>query len=504
MSAADLEESEAELKSLVQDEVSLLRDVIATEDVYIETLRTIVEDYMPLFTATGQNEMKIMKKLAAIIFGATEDVYIYHTNVIYPEIMALRDVDDKSVVGKFTELIVRQQDAFDPYGFYVQGRPASKMLLAYNLGQHRNLKLIDDALQGGNKTRSGLEKLLQEPINRIKEYAKVLAKVISKTPLDDPNIDSLSLAFGTVDLEDEYKAAVTAWAAERIRDCPVELTDLGELLRYDSFQYTKDNGEIKKCCLFFFTDAVIVTTPELYDLPPEEHSKELTFLHHIPLRDCEIIASVESEEKFDMKVLKPDGKSEVYNIWATNKKHRNKWMKRLAKYVTANPQTQITIEPKAIEENAVHPPPADKLITEEPIPVEPKETEKVDYFLLPARGGEAAPIVPEAISEDKTEILPEVFKQSPFAFWKETEEKAKALKGKNPKGGLQFKYGQDKSEEERKARAFKLKESSRFKFWKLKEQEMKEAEKKRNEKMQKKVAMEKNKTPETNKTEKLN
>lgn len=38
-----------------------------------------------------------------------------------------------------------------------------------------------------------------------------------------PEIDLLSDAFAAVDLEEAYKTAVAEWAAERIKDCPVDL-----------------------------------------------------------------------------------------------------------------------------------------------------------------------------------------------------------------------------------------------------------------------------------------
>lgn len=61
------------------------------------------------------------------------------------------------------------------------------------------------------------------------------------------------------------------------------LSKQGQLLRYDSLHYSKDGGDIKQCCVFVYGGSLIITTPELYDLPPEQHSKELTFLHYLPV-----------------------------------------------------------------------------------------------------------------------------------------------------------------------------------------------------------------------------
>ncbi|VDD92187.1 unnamed protein product [Enterobius vermicularis] len=221
------EQTDKEPKSLVQDENSMIREIIATEAAYLECIRVTVEvgllEYMPLFVTSEPNKVKLMKRLQSLVFGAIEDVYVYHTNMIYPDIIVLKDVEDARLAEKFAEAIAEKKDYFDAYGFYVQARPASKMLLAYNLGQHKSLQLIDEALSVANKTREELERVLQEPINRVRKYAKALAKIISKMALDDPEIDLLSDAFAAVDLEEAYKTAVAEWAAERIKDCPVDL-----------------------------------------------------------------------------------------------------------------------------------------------------------------------------------------------------------------------------------------------------------------------------------------
>uniref|UniRef100_A0A0N5AW91 DH domain-containing protein n=1 Tax=Syphacia muris TaxID=451379 RepID=A0A0N5AW91_9BILA len=138
-------------KLLVQSENELLREILDTEDAYVDSLRIIAEEYMPLFDTTDPERTKVMKKFKSLIFGAIEDVYIYHTNIIYPDLIAINKKDEIPSVKKFAEVIANRKDAFDPYAFYVQGRPASKMLLAYNLGQHKSLKLIDAALSSKNK-----------------------------------------------------------------------------------------------------------------------------------------------------------------------------------------------------------------------------------------------------------------------------------------------------------------------------------------------------------------
>lgn len=48
---------------------------------------------MPLFVTSEPNKVKLMKRLQSLVFGAIEDVYVYHTNMIYPDIIVLKELD---------------------------------------------------------------------------------------------------------------------------------------------------------------------------------------------------------------------------------------------------------------------------------------------------------------------------------------------------------------------------------------------------------------------------
>uniref|UniRef100_A0A0N5AW92 DH domain-containing protein n=1 Tax=Syphacia muris TaxID=451379 RepID=A0A0N5AW92_9BILA len=341
------------------------------------------------------------------------------------------------------------------------------------------------------QTREELEKALQEPINRIKLYAKLLARMISKTSLDDPSIDFLSDAFGAVDLEDEYEMAVTAWAAERIKECEVDLREQGDLYRHMTIHFSKNGGDLTLACLFVYDKGLVITTPELYDLPPEHHGKELTFLHYIPLPNCEVITGSKSDDKLDIKVSTSEGGKDLFSFRRNGPQ---------IKFSPASPEGVAAKPIQTLENSPESKSDKDKGL-EGQIQAEPQlEVKAADVLQSNAEDEtEESEKIKENIQEkqlleEEANVVttPRVDRTTLLSFWRTKEEEAKIRKkNQTSRLPLLFKYGKEVGEEERKARAFKLKESSRFKFWKLKEQEMKKMEK------QKTKSREKTKRPET-------
>ncbi|XP_068621192.1 triple functional domain protein-like isoform X2 [Battus philenor] len=319
-----------------------VNELLHTENVYVERLKHVVEDYIPeMFREDIPPSLRGMKP---DIFANIERICRFHAEEFLP---ALRDCEND--LRKLGQCFRRFEQRFNMYVMYSRNnKRATRLVYEHKqFFQAKQLELGD---------RLDLSSYLLEPVQRIPRYKLFLDDLvktytnydnercesdsrISKLSVDSDEtggsngessdsdetpLESLKLA--KIMVECVLTAVDGIMALENIRDCPpyLNLLNQGRLLRQNEF-YAMDSARRRRQLMriFLFDKLVLITAV---------YRKQLTveffiYKDHIPVDDLGITAKEQDLYKFTIWYKKRNLKS--YKLETRDTVIRNSWVEEI-------------------------------------------------------------------------------------------------------------------------------------------------------------------------------
>ncbi|CAK1549778.1 unnamed protein product [Leptosia nina] len=318
-----------------------VNELLHTENVYVERLKHVVDDYIP---EMSKEDIPItLKGMKVDIFANIERICRFHAEEFLP---ALRDCEND--LRKLGQCFRRFEQRFNMYVMYSKNnKRATRLVYEHkHFFQRRQLELGD---------RLDLSSYLLEPVQRIPRYKLFLDDLVKtyinydnercesdsrisklsvdsdetggsngESETDETPLESLKLAKTMI--ECVLTAVDGIMALENIRDCPPQLNLLnqGRLLRQSEF-YAMDNARRRRQLMriFLFDKLVLITTV---------YRKQLTveffiYKDHIPVDDLGITAKEHDQYKFSIWYKKRNLKS--YKLETRDPVVRNGWVEEI-------------------------------------------------------------------------------------------------------------------------------------------------------------------------------
>ncbi|XP_021194747.2 FYVE, RhoGEF and PH domain-containing protein 3 isoform X1 [Helicoverpa armigera] len=316
-----------------------VNELVHTENVYVERLRHVVEDYIPNMRKPELSPT--FRGLEPEIFGNIERIFRFHSEEFLP---ALRDCEND--LRKLGQCFRRFEKRFNMYVMYSRNNKRATRLVFEHKQFFQGIQLeLGDRLD--------LSSYLLEPVQRIPRYKLFLADLvktytnyenercesdsrISKLSVDSDEtggsngessdsdetpLESLKLAKTMV--ECVLTAVDEIMALENITDCPVYLNLLnqGRLLRQNEF-YAMDTARRRRQLMrIFLFDKLVLITIVYRKQPRVEY---FIYKDDIPVDDLGITAKEHDQHKFTIWYKKRNLKS--YKLETHDPAIRNAWV----------------------------------------------------------------------------------------------------------------------------------------------------------------------------------
>ncbi|XP_041969889.1 FYVE, RhoGEF and PH domain-containing protein 4-like isoform X2 [Aricia agestis] len=319
-----------------------VNELLHTENVYVERLRHVVEDYIPEMSRADLPPSLV--GLKPDIFANIERIYRFHAEDFLP---ALRDCEHD--LRKLGQCFRRFEQRFNMYVMYSRNnKRATRLVYEHkHFFQERQLELGD---------RLDLSSYLLEPVQRLPRYKLFLDDLVKtytnyenermesdsrisklsvdsdetggsngeSSDCDETPLESLKLAKTMI--ECVLTAVDGIMALENITDCPpyLNLLNQGRLLRQHEF-YAMDNARRRRQLMrvFLFDKLLLITVV---------YRKQLTveffmYKDHIPVDDLGITAKEHDQYKFGIWYKKRNLKS--YKLETRDPVVRNQWVEEI-------------------------------------------------------------------------------------------------------------------------------------------------------------------------------
>lgn len=316
-----------------------VNELVHTENVYVERLRHVVDDYIPNMRKPELSPT--FQSLEPEIFGNIERIFRFHSEEFLP---ALRDCEND--LRKLGQCFRRFEKRFNMYVMYSRNNKRATRLVFEHKQFFQGIQLeLGDRLD--------LSSYLLEPVQRIPRYKLFLADLvktysnyenercetesrISKLSVDsdetggsngEPSendetpLESLKLAKTMV--ECVLTAVDEIMALENITDCPMYLNLLnqGRLLRQNEF-YAMDTARRRRQLMrIFLFDKLVLITVVYRKQPRVEY---FIYKDDIPVDDLGITAKEHDQHKFTIWYKKRNLKS--YKLETSDPAIRNAWV----------------------------------------------------------------------------------------------------------------------------------------------------------------------------------
>lgn len=316
-----------------------VNELVHTENVYVDRLRHVVEDYMPNMRRSDISPY--FRALEADIFGNIEKIFRFHSEEFLP---ALRDCEND--LRKLGQCFRHYEKRFNMYVMYSRNNKRATRLVFEHKQFFQGIQLeLGDRLD--------LSSYLLEPVQRLPRYKLFLADLvktysnyenersetesrISKLSVDSDEtggsngessdndetpLESLKLAKTTV--ECVLTAVDEIMALENITDCPLYLNLLhqGRLLRQNEF-YVMDTARRRRQLMrIFLFDKLVLITLVYRKQPRVEY---FIYKDDIPVDDLGITAKEHDQHKFTIWYKKRNLKS--YKLETSDPAIRNAWV----------------------------------------------------------------------------------------------------------------------------------------------------------------------------------
>jgi cAMP-dependent protein kinase regulator len=261
------------------DRLSLVNDLIATENEYIAVCMKIIEGY--LLPMRSQTDLKISKEEIEMVFCNIEEIIKLHENFI----SHLEKNKQDLLVG---EVISQFANGLRLYERYVGNYFNSLFLRNKHKTSPSHNKFLKSRLADPRVGGVDLDKLLEVPFQRLPKYTKLVKQMLNLTDDKHPDRPYLQIAMKILlEIENTYEKVKRK--LERLFNIQNNISGEHEnfvdpkrqLKREEELTALNDSEKMKS---YFFTDLIVFT--KTIDVGSGE-SKEVHF-KTIPLSECQI------------------------------------------------------------------------------------------------------------------------------------------------------------------------------------------------------------------------
>ncbi|XP_063064702.1 rho guanine nucleotide exchange factor 25 isoform X2 [Engraulis encrasicolus] len=243
-------DSEEERRSALEKSMYVLKELIETENMYVDDLGLIVDGYMASMAAKGVPED--MKGKDKIVFGNIHQIYDWHKDYFLAEL--------EKCVGepeRLATLFIKHERRLHMYVVYCQNKPKSEHIVS------EYIETYFEELKQQLGHRLQLNDLLIKPVQRIMKYQLLLKdflKYYTKAGIDTEELEKAVEVMSVVP-----KRCNDMMNVGRLQGFEGKITAQGKLLQQDTFSVTEQDASFlsraKERRVFLFEQLVIFSEP---------------------------------------------------------------------------------------------------------------------------------------------------------------------------------------------------------------------------------------------------
>ncbi|XP_053315197.1 probable guanine nucleotide exchange factor MCF2L2 [Spea bombifrons] len=311
----------------------IINELIETERVYVEELRSIIEGYAssldnPEMIAVVPPALQTNKD---ILFGNLPEIYEFHKRIFLKELENCTENTDS--LGR---CFLKRKEDLQIYEKYCQNKPRSEALWR-QCGE----SIFFQECQRKLDHKLSLDAYLLKPVQRITKY-QLLLKEMLKCSKNSEGTAELEEALATV--LDIIKSVNDSMHQIAITGYEGDLNDLGKLLMQGSFNVWTDHkrghNKVKDLArfkpmqrhLFLYAKTLLFCKKREETTEGHEKSPSYSFKNSLKMSSVGITENVKGDnKKFEVWY---NGREEVYIIQASTVELKNLWVSEIRKVLT--------------------------------------------------------------------------------------------------------------------------------------------------------------------------
>ncbi|XP_068109544.1 pleckstrin homology domain-containing family G member 3 [Hyperolius riggenbachi] len=298
-------------------------EIIDTERIYVQHLRSIVEDY--LGAIIDKQELPMNPEQVSALFGNIEDIYELNSELLQ-ELESCSD-DPVAVANCFVE---KSQD-FDIYTQYCNNYPNSVATLTECMRNKVLAKFFREK-QEMLKQPFPLGAYLLKPVQRILKYHLLLQEIAKHFDIDKEGYEVVEEAIETMtgvawyinDMKRKHEHAVRQQEIQSLllNWKGMDLTTYGELVLEGTFRVQRARSERT---FFLFDKALLIT---------KKRGDHFVYKTHIPCATLMLIESTRDSLCFTLRDYK--NSKHQHNVQARTVEEKHLWTHHIKKLIIEN------------------------------------------------------------------------------------------------------------------------------------------------------------------------
>ncbi|KAM4690214.1 pleckstrin homology domain-containing family G member 3 isoform 3-T3 [Rhinophrynus dorsalis] len=323
----------------------VVQEIIDTERMYVQHLRSIVEDYLGGII-DKQEFLPIKPEQVCALFGNIEDIYELNSELLQ-DLDSCRD-DPVAVANCFVE---KSQD-FDIYTQYCTNYPNSVATLTECMRNKVLAKFFRDKQEMLNQSLP-LGSYLLKPVQRILKYHLLLQEIAKHLDVKVDGYEVVEEAIETMtgvawyinDMKRKHEHAVRQQEIQSLllNWKGLDLTTYGELVLEGTFRVQRARSERT---FFLFDKALFIT---------KKRGDHFVYKTHIPCSSLMLIESTRDSLCFSLTHYK--NSKQPHNVQAKTVEEKRLWTHHIKKLILENHHAIIPQKAKEaiLEMDAVYP-----------------------------------------------------------------------------------------------------------------------------------------------------
>ncbi|XP_057174456.1 pleckstrin homology domain-containing family G member 3 isoform X3 [Ursus arctos] len=305
----------------------VVREIVETERMYVQDLRSIVEDYLLKIIDTPG---LLTPEQVSALFGNIENIYALNSQL-------LRDLDScNSDPVAVASCFVERSQEFDIYTQYCNNYPNSVAALTECMRDKQQAKFFRDR-QALLQHSLPLGSYLLKPVQRILKYHLLLQEIAKHFDEEEDGFEVVEDAIDTMtcvawyinDMKRRHEHAVRLQEVQSllINWKGPDLTIYGELVLEGTFRVHRVRNERT---FFLFDKALLVT---------KKRGDHFVYKGHIPCSSLMLIESTRDSLCFTVTHYKHS--KQQYNIQAKTVEEKRSWTHHIKRLILENHHTTI-------------------------------------------------------------------------------------------------------------------------------------------------------------------
>uniref|UniRef100_A0A8C5R4N6 Pleckstrin homology and RhoGEF domain containing G3 n=1 Tax=Leptobrachium leishanense TaxID=445787 RepID=A0A8C5R4N6_9ANUR len=322
----------------------VVQEIVDTERMYVQDLRSIVEDY--LGGIIDRQELPMKPEQVSALFGNIEDIYQLNSEL-------LQDLDScKEDPVAVANCFVEKSEEFDIYTQYCTNYPNSVATLTECMRNKVLAKFFRDKQEMLNQSLP-LGSYLLKPVQRILKYHLLLQEIAKHYDAKADGYDVIEEAIDTMtgvawyinDMKRKHEHAVRLQEIQSLllNWKGLDLTTFGELVLEGTFRVQRARSERT---FFLFDKALFIT---------KKRGDHFVYKTNIPCSGLMLIESTRDSLCFSVTHYK--NSKQQHNLQAKTVEEKRLWMHHIKKLILENHKAIIPQKAKEaiLEMDAMYP-----------------------------------------------------------------------------------------------------------------------------------------------------